>query len=176
MADKWPSLMSKAPKAHLPASQPTTTSRPATRSAAKVKKDVLDCTEDDNTHNDAHEDHQQEDLINKPNSRHTKGKSQAGTKKRPRDQTVSESECEDGHKRQGMRTKTVRMEEIGPVEEERTEERVRVGPPKGNFPILSRYLASDSTAYCYLHMPLPSSFSHPFILSGTINTALSCEV
>ena len=166
MADKRPSLTKKRRQAPVPAVKPTTTSRPATRSTSKAKKHASKPTED----HDTHENEQQEDLVDKPNGHRSKGKSRAETKKRPRDRTASESEREDSHRRQSARTRTVRMEEVRPTEEERTEERteesVKVGPPKGKFPNPFREFTSNSAEY---RPPLctHSSPPRPLVLSAT---------
>ena len=142
MADKRPSLTSKASKA--PAKPTATSSRPTTRSTKKVKSGVSEHHEDRNAYHDAHGDGEQDDPVNEPRSRKTK--SQAGTKKRPRNPTASEGEDEDTHRKKNTRTKVVRIEETEPAEHERMDEVVKVGPPKGKPSIpLTRHSVSYST-------------------------------
>ena len=154
-AGKRPPLTSNAPKAPAPTTKRIATSRPTTRSVKKANEQAAAYTEGSKTHQNTHNDELQEDPDDEPEDRNAKGKSRAGTKKRPRNQAASESEQEEGHKRRSTRMKTVRMENGDYAEDERTEEIVKVGPPKGKSSISFRDLVSLYRSH-HLHTALPS--------------------
>ena len=110
--------------------------------------------EDENQENE--DENQENEDADHERVRDKQGKSRAGTKKRPRNPSPSESEHED-HTRKSTRTKVVRVEETGPREEERMEEIVKVGPPKGKSSMMLFDSDSNSTGR---H---PTTSTHPFL-------------